>query len=139
MLKIKILKSGKYAIHPAWGGIIDFKEGDKYSEGDVLVDVEGKRINANDELNIFTREVALEMEANKWAKLTDKKQKEKEPEPEKDPLSELHDILKDVKEEREKKAIIQDWASVNHGIKPTKSKNVENMILEIKEHISSID
>jgi len=137
MLKIKILKSGKCAIHPAWGGIIEFTKGDQFKEGDALVDVDGKETNANNEPNVFSREVALRLEESGWAKLTEKKQKEKEPEPKESPLLELRNILKDVKDEKEKKSKIQDWAVVHYGIKPTKSKSVDNMIWEIECHIAN--
>lgn len=137
MLKIKILKSGKYALHPAWGGIIDFNKGDEFIEDDVLIDVEGKKTNASNELNLFSREVALRMEASKWAKLINKVPKKEEPEPKESPLLEFLNILKDVKGEKERKAKIQDWGVVNCGIKPSKSKSVENMIKELEDYFSS--
>lgn len=137
MLKIKILKSGKYALHPAYGGIIDFKKGDEFKEGDVLVDVEGSKDNASNDPNVLDHEAALRMENSGWAKLTEKKQEEKVPEPEKGPLDELLEILKDVKDDKEKKSKIQDWSSTHYGIKPSKSKSIDNMMWEIECHIKN--
>lgn len=137
MLKVKILKSGKFGLHHAWGGTVMFKEGDEYTEGDKLKDINGKKKNANGELNVMSREVARRMEDAGWAELTDTKLEEDPPELEKGPISALEELLKDVKDEKGQKSIIQDWAALNYGIKPSASKKVENMIMEIEDHIAN--
>ena len=136
MLKIKILKSGKCAIHPAWGGIIEFTEGDQFKEGDELVDHEGKKTNANNELNVLNREVIRHLEDAGWAKLTAEEPLPDDEDLEKGPMSDLIDLLESVETDKEKKSKIQDWAVVHYGIKPSKSKTSENMIKEIEDHIA---
>ena len=145
MFKIKILKSGKFAIDPAVGGVVLFEKGQELTEDDKLTDIYGKKTNASGELNIMSRKVAQHMEDAKWAKLTDEAPKEKAPELEKDPLPDMEkgslpdllDLLKNVKTDKERKSKVQDWAVVNYGIKPSKSMTTENMIIQISDHIAN--
>lgn len=140
MVKVKILKSGKYALDSAIGPIVDFvadpnADNDEPAENPVQLE----------------RAHALKMIADDWAVAEELVEEDVDEEDDGDdeglddePVvitaesarTALDTLVASVETDAEKKSLVQEWGEVQVNIKPSKSKSLENMILEICEGLS---
>ncbi len=145
-MKIKILKTGKVSLHPAWGPAVPLTEDQTLVLAQfvkVCAKVDTNPLDAMKRLvkigyakELTDEEVPEDEENNEENDEENDEEGEEGIEP--DPLK-IVDIEKHLRslmektEEDDHKQIIQDWGMLNCNHKVAKSKTVDNMIAELVE------
>lgn len=117
-MQVKLLKSGPYAFHGAWGPIVDFSVDEIYEGSSAFCE---------------------QLIADGWA---DKIEGSEPEEPNLDngvckTVNDLEALVAQVEDEDAKKTLIQNWGIEHFDVKVSKVKSVENMLLELRELESS--
>jgi len=143
-MKVEIIKSGHYALHPALGPIVSLVEGQELSSGSKVFDTSGKKI-------VITQKNLYSLVDDEWADILEGSEEPEEEsfEPvkvvseegededveDRPDISDLIKLIDDVEDVDKKKAMIQDWGTLNTGQKVSKAKTPENMIKEIESYL----
>lgn len=125
-MKIKSLKTGKYALHSALGPMIQVVEGE-YIDFDLDEDQIDKLIGYG-VIDSF-------IDYSDFSSLEEEKEEDEDEEEEikSEIIVTLEKLIEDVEDESEKKEILQDWGEINVDKKVNKKKSVDNMILELSK------
>jgi len=141
---LKILKSGKFALHPAQGPIVDLIADENADNDEPAVTPYVANVSHGENL---IKEGWAEEEIHEDEQIDepedededlddlDNDDENEDDDPPKFTIEEANAALKalieDIEDEDEQKNLIKDWGDVNAGVKPSRAKTVENMIAEI--------
>jgi hypothetical protein len=153
-MKVKLLKSVKYAFHPAFGPQVSFKKdqefgtkkaaltttGEKFTpsiaECQVLVDIGYAEITEGSEDDVPDEEEGSdELNSEKNEQPDDEEPSDDDDSEEKPLIDDLMKKLEIITDSNEKKSVIEDWATVNLGIDLDRRKSVDKMLAVVQKNL----